>query len=89
MPFTSQILTSIALGIATGLFFGELAAPFSVAGDIFIGLLQMSVLPYIVISLIVNIGQISWAERRGLVLAAIAVSRSRPRGNAANGQHRR
>jgi Na+/H+-dicarboxylate symporter/ABC-type amino acid transport substrate-binding protein len=33
----------------------------------------MTVLPYIVLSLIVNLGRISWAESRGLLLAAIAV----------------
>jgi Na+/H+-dicarboxylate symporter/ABC-type amino acid transport substrate-binding protein len=73
MSFTTQILTGMLLGILVGLFFGELAAPLSLGGDIFIGLLQMSVLPYIVVSLVVNIGQISWAESRGLIIAAIAV----------------
>jgi len=32
-------------------FFGELAAPLGLLGQIFIGLLQMTVLPYIVVSL--------------------------------------
>ena len=43
----------------------------NVAGDVFIGLLQMTVLPYIVLSLIVNLARISRAESRGLLLAAI------------------
>ena len=43
-----------------------------IAGDAFIGLLQMTVLPYIVVSLIGNIGGITWAERKGLLKAGIA-----------------
>ena len=73
MSFTVKILIGLFLGVLTGLFLGELAAPFSIGGDVFIGLLQMTVLPYIVASLISNIGSISWAERRGLVVAGVSV----------------
>lgn len=73
MPFTLKIITGLVLGVLTGLFLGEIAAPFSVAGEAFIGLLQMTVLPYIVVSLIGNIGGITWAERRGLLKAGIVV----------------
>jgi Na+/H+-dicarboxylate symporter/ABC-type amino acid transport substrate-binding protein len=73
MSFTSKILFGLLLGIMTGVFLGELAAPFSVGGDVYIGLLQMTVLPYIVVTLISNIGGISWSERRGIVIAAIVV----------------
>jgi Na+/H+-dicarboxylate symporter/ABC-type amino acid transport substrate-binding protein len=73
MSFTTKILLGLILGVLTGIFLGEIAAPFSVGGEIFIGLLQMTVLPYIVLSLISNIGGISWSERRGFVVAALAV----------------
>jgi Na+/H+-dicarboxylate symporter/ABC-type amino acid transport substrate-binding protein len=73
MSFTLKILTGLVLGIFTGLFLGEMAAPFSIAGEAFIGLLQMTVLPYIVVTLIGNIGGISWSERRGLLVAGISV----------------
>lgn len=73
MSFTFKILTGLFLGIFTGLFLGEIAAPFSVVGEIFIGLLQMTVLPYIVVSLVSNLGGVSWAERRGTLIAAISV----------------
>jgi Na+/H+-dicarboxylate symporter/ABC-type amino acid transport substrate-binding protein len=73
MSFTLQILFGLVTGVFTGLFLGEIAAPFSLAGDIFIALLQMTVLPYIVVSLIGNLGRISWSESRGLLLAAMAV----------------
>ncbi len=45
MSFTFQIVLGLLLGIFTGLFLGEIAAPLSVVGDIFIALLQMTVLP--------------------------------------------
>ena len=73
MSFTLKILTGLFLGIFTGLFLGEIAAPFSVVGEAFIGLLQMTVLPYIVVTLIGNIGGISWSKRRGLLVAGISV----------------
>jgi Na+/H+-dicarboxylate symporter/ABC-type amino acid transport substrate-binding protein len=73
MSFTLQILLGLLVGLITGLFLGEIAAPFVVAGEIFIALLQMTVLPYIVVSLIANLGRISWQESRGLLLAAMSV----------------
>ena len=73
MSFTLQILVGLVIGVFTGLFLGEIAAPFSTVGEIFIALLQMTVLPYIVVSLMGNLGRISWSESRGLVLAAMSV----------------
>ena len=60
MTFTKQILLGLFLGIFTGVFLGEFASPFSVGGNVYIALLQMTVLPYIVVSLISNLGRISW-----------------------------
>ena len=73
MSLTKKILLGLVLGVLTGIFLGEIAQPFSIGGEIYIGLLQMTVLPYIVLSLISNIGGITWSERRGLVVAALAV----------------
>ncbi len=73
MSFTVKILIGLLLGVLAGVFLGELAAPFSIGGEVYIGLLQMTVLPYIVVTLISNIGGISWSERRGLVIAALLV----------------
>lgn len=56
---SSKILIGLISGIALGLFFGEYVSSFSLLGDAFIGLLQMTVLPYIMLSLIVNIGRLS------------------------------
>ena len=73
MSFTKKILIGLFLGIALGLFFGEIVAPLEAGGRIFIGMLQMTVLPYIILSLIINLGRITWAESRGLLLTLIAV----------------
>ncbi len=73
MSFTRKILIGLCSGIALGLFFGELVAPMEIAGEIFIGMLQMTVLPYIILSLVVNLGRISWSEGRGLLLTLIVV----------------
>jgi L-cystine uptake protein TcyP (sodium:dicarboxylate symporter family) len=62
MSFTSKILLGLVLGILTGVFLGEMAAPFTIGGEVYIGLLQMTVLPYIVVSLISNIGGIPGKE---------------------------
>ncbi len=65
---SAQIFIALGLGIAAGLFFGELIQPVKIFGDIFIGLLQMTVLPYILASLISGLGRLSYAEARLLAL---------------------
>jgi len=59
ISLSTKVLLGVVLGIVTGFLFGEHVAWFSIIGDIFIGLLQMTVLPYIMFSLIVNIGRLS------------------------------
>ena len=59
---SSLIMDGVVLGVAVGLFLGGYVAWLSVVGDAFVGLLQMTVLPYISLALIVNIGRLSPAE---------------------------
>ncbi|MCA9017714.1 MAG: cation:dicarboxylase symporter family transporter, partial [Planctomycetaceae bacterium] len=68
---TTWILTSLVLGIACGLFFGDLCEPLKTVGDIFIGLLQMTVLPYITLSLILNLGRISIKQTRHMAFTVV------------------
>jgi len=73
LHFTFYIIGSLFLGIVMGLLFGESAGQLQLLGDIYIGLLQMTVLPYIVFSLIANIGRLSYFEaslltRQGLLV---------------------
>ena len=73
MSFTKKILIGVFAGIILGLFFGELIEPLDTVGDIFIGMLQMTVMPYIILSLVINLGRISWAESRGLLITLVVV----------------
>ncbi len=59
LSLSTKVLIGVFSGIFLGLLFGEEVAWLSIPGDIFIGLLQMTVLPYIMFSLIVNIGRLS------------------------------
>ena len=52
-----RIMLGLGLGLGAGLFFGELAAPLGVVGDAFVRLLQMTVLPYVVVSLVSGLGR--------------------------------
>ena len=73
LTLSNKILLGLFLGGLTGLFLGEYAYPFDYAGQAFIGLLQMTVLPYIVFSLIENIGRLSLDTGRKLITIGIKV----------------
>ena len=62
MKFSRKVLIGLAAGIATGLFFGELVAPLTVMADGFIRLLQMTVLPYVTLSIVANIGKLTYVQ---------------------------
>ena len=73
LSLSGQVLLGLVLGIATGVFFGEAAASVQVVGDAFIRLLQMTVLPYIAVSLIRGVGGLDYATARELALKGGAV----------------
>jgi Na+/H+-dicarboxylate symporter/ABC-type amino acid transport substrate-binding protein len=64
------IFIGLLLGILCGLFLGEYCADLKVFGNAFIKLLQMSILPYIVVSLIGGIGRLSYGEAKLLAIKA-------------------
>jgi Na+/H+-dicarboxylate symporter/ABC-type amino acid transport substrate-binding protein len=64
VSLSTKILIGLLLGIAVGVFFGEASAPLQLLGDIYIGLMQMSVTPYIVLSLIYGIGRLNPLEAK-------------------------
>jgi Na+/H+-dicarboxylate symporter len=70
MTFSRQILVGLAAGVATGLFLGELVAPLQIVADGFIKLLQMTVLPYVTVSIIVSLGRLDFDEAKQLGLRA-------------------
>jgi Na+/H+-dicarboxylate symporter/ABC-type amino acid transport substrate-binding protein len=73
MSLTSRIFAGFLLGIALGLLVGEYTRPLQVIGDIYVGLMQMTVLPYIVFSLIGNIGRLSLSQLRLLSGTALLI----------------
>ena len=65
---STQILIGLILGIIVGLFFGEMAAWLNFLGDAFLRLFQMSVIPYIVVSLISSIGKLNYEQVKSIFL---------------------
>jgi len=59
LSLSTSIFIGMGLGIACGIFFGEYCHFLNLVGGIFIGLLQMSILPYIMVALIVGIGSLT------------------------------
>lgn len=68
MTLSSRIFVGLGLGIAVGLFFGELAADFELLGDLFVGLLQITVLPYIIVSLIAGFARLEMNQASKLAV---------------------
>lgn len=66
MSMSTIVLLSFAAGIGFGLFFGETLAWMSVIGDAFIKLLQMTIIPYIIVSLISSLGNLTYEQAKSL-----------------------
>jgi Na+/H+-dicarboxylate symporter len=73
MSFSRKILVGLAAGVATGLFFGEKAAVLEWAADGFVRLLQMTVLPYVTVSIVGSLGRLDYAGARALGMRVGAV----------------
>ncbi len=68
MSLSGRILVGLLVGIATGLFFGEIVADLKLLGDVFVKLLQITVLPYIIVSLIAGFGRLQMEQAKQLAL---------------------
>ncbi|MCZ6834483.1 MAG: cation:dicarboxylase symporter family transporter [Planctomycetota bacterium] len=66
LSLSSWIFISVGLGILCGLFFGESCERLRWIGDAFIRLLQMTILPYIVVSLMHSIGGLTIDQAKRL-----------------------
>ncbi len=69
----TQILLGLLIGIAFGVFLGEYCSGLKVWGQAFVDLLQMTVLPYVVVAIILQLGRLSWTELRRLAVAGGSV----------------
>ena len=60
----TKILIGVMIGVGVGLFLGEYSTPIKAMGDVYLALLQMTVLPYIVVSLISKIGGFTYEQAK-------------------------
>ena len=67
LRLSSKVIIGLVAGIVVGIVVGEIAAFLHTIGKAFILLLQMTLLPYITLSLITGLGHLSYAEVRMLV----------------------
>jgi Na+/H+-dicarboxylate symporter len=65
---SARILVGLGTGIFAGVFFGEPAAVLQPLADIYIRLMQMTVLPYLITSLVIAFGQLSIPEAKRLAI---------------------
>ncbi|UCE64327.1 MAG: cation:dicarboxylase symporter family transporter, partial [Nitrospirota bacterium] len=66
MSLSGKILLGMGLGIPVGLFFGEEVAFLNFAGEAFVQLLQVSILPFVLVSLIVGLGKLTYEQALAL-----------------------
>lgn len=66
MSLSTKIIIGLALGLLAGVGFGARMAALDIVGEIFLGLLQMTVLPYIMVSLISAVGALKIAQAKTL-----------------------
>lgn len=59
LQLSTKIFVGAVLGAGCGVFFGEYCSPLSVVGELFVGLLRMTVLPFIAVSLIAGLGKLT------------------------------
>ena len=64
VPLTVKIIIGLTTGAVIGLALGEAVQPLKAIGETYVGLMQMTVLPFIVFSLIGNIGRLNMPELR-------------------------
>ena len=64
MSLSTKIFIGLFLGIFTGLFLGEDASFLGYGEEVFVLLLQMTVLPYIVVSLVSGLGNLSFGRAK-------------------------
>jgi Na+/H+-dicarboxylate symporter/ABC-type amino acid transport substrate-binding protein len=67
------ISAGLLLGVLCGVLFGEYCAVLEVLGQAYVGLLQMTVLPYLVLSLIAKLGRLNAVQAGKLGRTAIVV----------------
>ena len=73
MSFSNRILVGLGTGVLLGLFLGERAVALKWAADGFVKLLQMTVLPYVTVSIVGSLGRLRYEDAKQLGLKTGAV----------------
>ncbi len=68
LSLSTVVIICFILGILNGLIFGEMVAWMGVVGDAFIKLLQMTIIPYIIVSLITGLGMMTYDQAKLLAV---------------------
>jgi len=70
------IALGLVLGVVCGLLFGDYCGHLQVLGQAYVGLLQMTVLPYLLLSLVSKMGRLdpAQAKKLGLVTASVLLT---------------
>ncbi len=68
LGLSEYILIGFFLGILCGFIFGEYCSYLKIFGDVYIKLLQMSIIPYIIVSLIVGIGRLTFDDAKSFAI---------------------
>jgi Na+/H+-dicarboxylate symporter/ABC-type amino acid transport substrate-binding protein len=71
-PF-QRVIIALILGISTGIFIGEPAGNLEIIGNAYIRLLQMTVLPYVLVSIIGGLGRLDSNMAASIGMRAIKV----------------
>ena len=61
-----RIVFGLAAGLALGLFIGDRTAVLRIAADAYVKLLQMTVLPYVMVSIVAGLGSLSLEQAKAL-----------------------
>jgi Na+/H+-dicarboxylate symporter len=67
LSLSAQIMIGMGLGFSVGIFFGEYVAFLQIIGNAFIKLLQITILPYIMVSMILGIGGLTADQAKLMV----------------------
>ncbi|MFV2055255.1 MAG: cation:dicarboxylate symporter family transporter [Thiohalomonadales bacterium] len=68
-----RVVWALVLGILTGVFLGEPAGNLSIIGKAYVGLLQMTVLPYVLVSIIGGLGRLDADMAKNIGIKAVFV----------------
>ena len=71
-PF-QRVIIALILGILTGIFVGEPAGVLEIGGTVYIRLLQMTVLPYVLVSIIGGLGRLDSAMAANIGIKAVKI----------------